>query len=65
MIARLKRFLQKIRQEKKGVTAIEYALIAALIAVAIIAAVGYVGTEVGEKFTEVGDQLEAAPPAGT
>jgi pilus assembly protein Flp/PilA len=45
-----------IRSEE-GVTAIEYGLIAALIAVAIIAAVTTVGTNLTSVFTTVGNKL--------
>jgi len=45
-----------IRNED-GATAIEYALIASLIAVAIITAVQTVGTKVSTVFTEVGGAL--------
>ena len=44
--------------DKSGVTAIEYALIASLIAVFIIAAVQLVGTQVSTVFTEVGNTLK-------
>lgn len=50
----LKRFLT----EDDGVTAIEYALIASLIAVFIIAAVQLVGTNLNTVFTEVGNSLK-------
>lgn len=40
-----------------GATAIEYALIASLIAVAIITAVQTVGGKVSNVFTEVGNAL--------
>ena len=40
-----------------GATAIEYALIASLIAVAIITAVSTVGTKVSTVFGEVGNSL--------
>ena len=40
-----------------GATAIEYALIASLIAVVIIGAVQVVGTKVSTVFTEVGGAL--------
>jgi pilus assembly protein Flp/PilA len=43
--------------DESGATAIEYALIASLIAVAIIAAVSTVGTKVSTVFTEVGNAL--------
>ena len=41
-----------------GATAIEYALIASLIAVAIISAVSSVGTKASTVFTEVGNSLK-------
>jgi pilus assembly protein Flp/PilA len=44
--------------DESGVTAIEYALIASLIAVFIITAVQYVGTQVSTVFTEVGNSLK-------
>ena len=48
--------LNFIRNES-GATAIEYALIASLIAVAIITAVSTVGGKVSTVFTEVGNSL--------
>jgi len=44
-------------KEEDGVTAIEYGLIAALIAVAIIAAVSAVGTGLTNTFTKVDEKL--------
>ena len=44
--------------DESGVTAIEYALIASLIAVAIIGAVTTVGTNVSTVFTEIGTTLK-------
>ncbi len=52
----MKKFLQFLKAEE-GVTAIEYGLIAALIAVAIIAAVEAVGTGVSTTFTTVDAKL--------
>ena len=50
----LKRFLTS----EDGVTSIEYALIASLIAVFIVAAVQLVGTQLSTVFTEVGNSLK-------
>ena len=50
------KFLKLIKNEK-GATAIEYGLIAALIAVAIIGAVTTVGTELSGTFSTVGGAL--------
>ena len=54
------KFLKLIKNED-GATAIEYGLIAALIAVAAIAAMGSVGTKLGTTFNNVADSLEAQP----
>ena len=47
-------------QEEDGVTAIEYGLIAALIAVVIIAAVTIVGTQLKKTFSTIGTKLTTA-----
>jgi len=44
--------------DQSGVTAIEYALIASLIAVFILVAVQLVGTNISNVFTEVGNTLK-------
>jgi pilus assembly protein Flp/PilA len=49
-------------KDEEGVTAIEYGLIAALIAVAIIVGVTAVGTSVNSTFTEVSTKLDAVSP---
>ena len=56
------KFLKLIKNEE-GATAIEYGLIAALIAVAAIGAMSSIGDALDSTFTEVADELEgdAAP----
>ncbi len=44
--------------DESGVTAIEYALIASLIAVTIIGVVTTVGTNISTVFTEIGNTLK-------
>jgi pilus assembly protein Flp/PilA len=44
-------------QDERGATAVEYALMVALIAVVIIAAVTFVGTSARDKFQGVGDAV--------
>ena len=56
----LTRFIQKFVRDDEGVTAIEYGLIAALIAVVIIAAVTIVGTQLNAVFTTIGSALTTA-----
>jgi pilus assembly protein Flp/PilA len=46
-------------RDESGATAIEYGLVAALIAVACIAALTTLGTELGAKFKKVADSLSA------
>ena len=50
-------FIKKFIREEDGVTAIEYGLIAALIAVVIIASVTIVGTRLRAVFTSIGTAL--------
>ncbi len=58
---KIKRFLKG----EEGVTAIEYGLIAALIAVVIIGAVTTLGTSLSEKFTAISTAITGAgAPAG-
>ena len=47
----------KMIRDTKGATAIEYGLIAALIAVAAIAAMQSIGTKLGTTFNNVSNQL--------
>jgi pilus assembly protein Flp/PilA len=54
MIRTLKAFLSN----QDGATAIEYALIASLIAVAIIGALTTLGTNLSSTFSEVGSSLK-------
>lgn len=54
LLSNIKRFAAN----EEGVTAIEYGLIAALIAVAIIATVTIVGDKLNTTFTTVSDSLK-------
>ena len=51
------KMLKKLLRDESGATAIEYGLIAALIAVVIIVAVQTVGTNLQTTFTTVGTAL--------
>jgi len=57
---KLVRFAQKFFRDEEGVTAIEYGLIAALIAVFIIASVTIVGTQLAILFGKISTALIAA-----
>ena len=47
------KFFNKLLRDEQGATAIEYGLIAALIAVAAITAMGSLGNQLDTTFTEV------------
>ncbi|MBL4897583.1 MAG: Flp family type IVb pilin [Erythrobacter sp.] len=47
------KFFRKLRRNEEGATAIEYGLIAALIAVAAITAMSSLGTQLTNTFGEV------------
>ncbi|WP_081822073.1 Flp family type IVb pilin [Acidocella facilis] len=49
--------LAQLNVDKRAVTAIEYGLIAALIAVVIIAAVSSLGTRISNTFNAVASEL--------
>ena len=53
----MKKLLINFLKDEDGVTAIEYGLIAALIAVVIITAVTLVGDSLDNTFTYIGDQV--------
>lgn len=55
----------KIFKNEDGATAIEYGLIAALIAVAAITAMTSLGENLSTTFTTVGGKLDAANTANT
>ena len=56
------KFIKKFVRDTKAATAIEYGLIAALIAVAGITAMGAVGNSVSGTFNKVNTNL-TSPPA--
>ena len=60
--------IQKLRSflaDEQGATAVEYGLMIALIAAAILVAVGLLGTELNTKFTAVKDAVKNAGTTGT
>ncbi|MGZ3375455.1 MAG: Flp family type IVb pilin [Phenylobacterium sp.] len=46
-------FIRRFGKDRSGATAIEYALIASLIAVVIVTAVGAMATQIGALFTAI------------
>ena len=53
----MSKFVTSFLKDESGATAIEYGLIAALIAVVIVTAVGLVGTKLNGVFTQVQQAL--------
>lgn len=56
-------FFKNMIRDEQGATAIEYGLIAALIAVAAISAMSTLGDNLTNTFSKVSDELEAANTA--
>ncbi|MEN5175257.1 Flp/Fap pilin component [compost metagenome] len=56
----MRNFITRFAKDESGATAIEYGLIAALIAVAIIAAVGVLGGKLKTTFEGVTTAIEGA-----
>ncbi len=54
------KFFNKLRRNEEGATAIEYGLIAALIAVAAITAMDSLGDELSTTFNKVDTELASA-----
>ena len=57
------KFIRKMFADKKGATAIEYGLIAALIAVAAIAAMQGLGNQLKSTFGTVNKEMGGGTPA--
>ena len=57
--------IAKFFQDESGATAIEYGLIAALVAGVIITGLGALGTSLNTKFSSVAKSVDDATPGGT
>ncbi len=57
------KLLRRFLPCRRGVTAIEYALIASLIALVIVGAVGAAGTQLNSSFTHIASAFPAAANA--
>ncbi len=51
------KFAKRFLQDESGATAIEYGLIAALIAVVIIGGAGLLGNNLNQKFTSIAGKV--------
>ena len=54
------KFINKLLRDEQGATAIEYGLIAALIAVAAITAMGALGNQLSNTFNTVSNEMGSA-----
>jgi pilus assembly protein Flp/PilA len=52
-------YQSRIIKDEDGASMVEYALLVALIAVVVIAAALFLGTEINDKFSEVGQTVDA------
>lgn len=57
LLVTVQAFANSVRSDEKGATAVEYGLLVALIALAIIAAVTILGTNLAGLFTRVGNAV--------
>lgn len=51
---------KRFAADESGATAIEYSLIAALMAAAVITAVGTMGSDIKTTFTKIGNTMKSA-----
>ncbi|MBT8472661.1 MAG: Flp family type IVb pilin [Marinicaulis sp.] len=56
----MKTLIERFKKDEEGATAIEYGLIAALIAVTIIAALNAVSGSLSKTFSKVSGELDTA-----
>ena len=61
----MSKFVQRFIQDESGATAIEYGLIAALIALVIIGVVTTLGTTLSGKFSTIATSVGAAGGSGS
>ena len=61
----MKNFVARFVRDESGATSIEYGLIAALIAVAIIGAARALGTQIGTTFNTVVTEMQNSGGGGT
>lgn len=59
----MSKFVTRFLKDESGATAIEYGLIAALIAAVLVGVIGGLGTQLQNKFTQINDAIANATPA--
>lgn len=61
----LKEKFQKFLRDEEGATAVEYAVMVALIIVVCIVAIGWIGTGANQAFTTVANSLPGSGATGS
>ena len=59
----MRNFIKTFANDESGATAIEYGMIAALIAVAIVGTLGIIGPKLNDAFVEVSEGIKKTPKA--
>lgn len=65
MMNKLNALLRRVRKDETGATAIEYGLIAALIAVAIIAGASTLGGKLNNTFMHISNCVDTSATSGS
>lgn len=60
----MSKLFARFAKDESGATAIEYGLIAALIALAVISGARLLGQEVGNTFNDIAEELQGATGGG-
>lgn len=60
----MSKLFARFAKDESGATAIEYGLIAALIALAVIGGARLLGQEVGNTFNDIAEELQGATGSG-
>lgn len=60
MLASIRAFMAKVSDGDRGAGLVEYALLVALIALAVIIAMTALGVSIGDLFNGIGDTLDTA-----
>lgn len=58
------KFITRFLKDEEGATAIEYGLLAGLIAVVIITSVGLIGQDLKDAFQNIAESLPVTPTTG-
>lgn len=61
----MSKLINRFLKEESGATAIEYGLIAALVAVAIMVGAGMLGNQLNNKFAAIANAVKSAPTPAT